>query len=70
MRGVGGGGLGGWHGGGLHPKNMFRPGSSPDGPRRGRWFGDEGLLRGGRGTLLLLGVPVLVVVLLALSFAL
>ena len=70
MHGGGGSGLGGWSGGGVDPKNLFPAGSSPDGPRRGRWFGDQGAFRGRRGTAMLLGLMVLVALLLVLSFTL
>lgn len=50
---LGGGGMG------------FKPGGDPGGPRRGRWFGDHGVLGGSQSTPLLLGaLAVLVVVLL------
>ena len=70
MHGGGGGGFGGWGGDGLNPKSPFPPGFAPDGPLRGRWFGEQGPLRGRRGTMMLLVVLALVGLLLGLSFAL
>ena len=75
MHGGGPSGLGGFDGfggvGGVpRLEGELPPGAAPDGPRRGRWFGDEGPLRGRRGTAILLGVLVLLVLLFALTVAL
>ena len=52
---IGGGGMG------------FPPGGDPGGPRRGRWFGDHGILSGSRSTRVLLGVLALTATVLLIS---
>ena len=52
------------------PPGLFPVGGARHGPRRGRWFGDDGPLRGLRGTAILLGLMALVVLFLVLTPAL
>lgn len=45
----------------------FSQGGDPGGPRRGRWFGDRGILAGRRGTMLLLAVLAAIVLVLLVT---
>lgn len=44
--------------------------AKPDGPRNGRWFGDQGPLGGHQGSMVLLGLLVVILLVLALTYVL